>query len=135
VTGRQPDATTARAAAGSVVYRRRSALGLSLLDLSRQTGLPLLLLADIESGRASPPDRDPFVRVLRALGFAGPCDVLWRVASESREERPDAEPDAEPDERPRTFGTTAEAAQRFLYVARAAELGTRVRQPAPSGAP
>jgi transcriptional regulator with XRE-family HTH domain len=110
------EAVAVRAAAGTVLYRRRSALGLSLLDLNRQTGLPLLLLADMENGRTSSLERDPFARVLRALGFAGPCDVLWRVASGRHGERSGADLDE------RRL-PTADAAQRFLRVARAAELG------------
>ena len=110
------EAAAVRAAAGAVLYRRRSALGLSLLDLNHQTGLPLLLLVNMENGCASPLRRDAFAQVLRALGFAGPCDVLWEAASGPHEERAGTAPDGR-------RHTTADAAQRFLQVARAAELG------------
>ena len=81
MNSRFPGLTTpVRAAVGLVLSQRRRALGMSLLDLNRQTGVPLLLLADLERGRGAPGDRDAFSQLLEALRLAGPCDVLWQVA-------------------------------------------------------
>ena len=109
--------TCVRTAVGLVLSQRRRALGMSLLDLNRQTDVPFLLPADLERGRGAPCDRDAFSQLLEALRLAGPCDVLWQVALGPHWERPVADKYDQHGRRQ----TIAEAIQRFLHVARLAE--------------
>lgn len=105
------------AAVGLVLTQQRRALGMSLLDLNRQTGLPLLLLANLERGRGAPKDRDAFSQLLEVLGLAGPCDVLWQVALGPHWERQVADKHDQHGRRQ----TVVDPIQRFLHVARLAE--------------
>jgi transcriptional regulator with XRE-family HTH domain len=88
-------------ALGSIVYRRRLALRLSLLELNRHTGLSLLDLVQLERGRAPVPDNAALRRLAGAVQFADLPSLI------------EAARDAAGND-PRPAQTTGEAVERFL---------------------
>jgi transcriptional regulator with XRE-family HTH domain len=94
----------APSAPGSSLSQRRRALGLSLLDLNRQTDLPLLYLMQVERGEVSPgaAAQRRLDAALKVGGWDGGPGLT--AASEASESLP----------RPSTPASTAAAAEQFL---------------------
>jgi transcriptional regulator with XRE-family HTH domain len=92
-------------ALGAALYARRQALRLTLLDVNRRTGLPLLYLVRLERGEVPLLGAEGLRRIAAVLGFGQVRDLLWAATGEDRGPAPGDQP-------------TASAAERFLRARR-----------------